>query len=98
MYRLPHELIVYIYSFDPTCHDLYKKCVLEIKRKLVYRKEKIRSINYRFWNGYMPESVYEYHKTRMSLVSANKWYDNPSGISNTFSLTDSFFKEESPVV
>ena len=38
MNKLPIEIVSYIYSFDSTYHDEYKKCVCQIKTKNNYKK------------------------------------------------------------
>jgi hypothetical protein len=46
-----HITYILPYWFDPTCHDFYKKGVIEIKRKNGLHQRKIRSINYYFRMG-----------------------------------------------
>jgi len=51
MYHLPKELIIIIYIFDRTYHEIYKKCILELKTKIY--DEKVREYNeYVLWRSH----------------------------------------------
>lgn len=66
---LPPELIRLIYDFDPTYHLFFNNCISEINDLRIQREATIERINKNYWNGTMPQSVYDFHNQRLSLYN-----------------------------
>ena len=69
---LSKDLINYIYTFDPTYKNYFNKCINEINIELNNNKNIINNINNIFWNGSMPESVFEWHCNNWKLKFLKK--------------------------
>mgnify|MGYP001189927451 CR=1 FL=1 len=62
MFKFPIEIINHIYNFDLTYKEYFNEFIKEINIKFYKKKEeKIQRINIMYWNGDMPQSVYDWH-------------------------------------
>ena len=64
---LPKELIIHIYSFDPTYKEYYNKCIDEINEAITYQKQTIHNLSKMFWDDNIPNSVYDWHLENSNL-------------------------------
>lgn len=66
--KLPKEVIILIYKFDPTYNILFNHCINEINNLIYNRDSIIEGINRMYWNYSFPRLIREYQLYEQPII------------------------------